>query len=229
VHPFEPLRSIYRLRWLIELLFRELKQATDFGRSFTANARAVQVLTYGAMLAHVLVRSLRIQTALANDVPLERWSNSGRSRASTLRDGGRARLDIARGVVNCHRPGCKSAAGHRPRTQTVTLAWSDCFATWRSLRLADRPWPPICDDPALFAAADLHLIPPPRSRHAGRGTRLVRLMRSWRAKPGRRPSPPAVVSVHTDTGVLVMPTLASASPLRFLPYPCSRAPAESES
>jgi IS4 transposase len=61
----------YRLRWLIELLFRELKQATDFGRSFTANPHAVQVLTYGAMLAHVLVRSLRIQAALANDVPLE--------------------------------------------------------------------------------------------------------------------------------------------------------------
>lgn len=61
----------YRLRWLIELLFRELKQTADLGRSFTANAHAVEALTYGAMLAHVLVRSVRIQAALANEIPLE--------------------------------------------------------------------------------------------------------------------------------------------------------------
>lgn len=61
----------YRLRWLIELLFRELKQAADLGRSFTADAHAVAALTYGAMLAHVLVRSVRIQAALANEIPLE--------------------------------------------------------------------------------------------------------------------------------------------------------------
>ena len=61
----------YRLRWLIELLFREIKQAADLGRSFTADRNAVEALTYGAMLAHVLVRSLRIQAALANEVPLE--------------------------------------------------------------------------------------------------------------------------------------------------------------
>ena len=61
----------YRLRWLIELLFRELKQATDLGRSFTADADAVQAMTYGAMLAHVLVRSLRVQAALDNEIPLE--------------------------------------------------------------------------------------------------------------------------------------------------------------
>lgn len=61
----------YRLRWLIELLFREIKQAADLGRSFTADANAVQAMTYGAMLAHVLVRSLRIQAALDNEIPLE--------------------------------------------------------------------------------------------------------------------------------------------------------------
>lgn len=61
----------YRLRWLIELLFREIKQATDLGRSFTADAHAVEAMTYGAMLAHVLVRSLRIQAALDNEIPLE--------------------------------------------------------------------------------------------------------------------------------------------------------------
>jgi Transposase DDE domain len=63
--------QVYRLRWLIELLFREIKQATDLGRSFTADADAVQAMTYGAMLAHVLVRSLRIQAALDNEIPLE--------------------------------------------------------------------------------------------------------------------------------------------------------------
>jgi hypothetical protein len=61
----------YRLRWLIELLFREIKQSADLGRSFTADPNAIKALTYGAMLAHALVRSVRIQAALANDVPLE--------------------------------------------------------------------------------------------------------------------------------------------------------------
>lgn len=61
----------YRLRWLIELLFRELKQTADLGRAFTADVHAVQALTYGAMLAHVLVRSVRIQAALVNEIPLE--------------------------------------------------------------------------------------------------------------------------------------------------------------
>jgi hypothetical protein len=48
-----------------------LKQTADLGRSFTADAHAVEALTYGAMLAHVLVRSVRIQAALANEIPLE--------------------------------------------------------------------------------------------------------------------------------------------------------------
>ena len=61
----------YRLRWLVELLFRELKQTADLGRSFTADANAVKALTYGAMLAHAIVRSVRIQAALASEVPLE--------------------------------------------------------------------------------------------------------------------------------------------------------------
>lgn len=61
----------YRLRWLIELLFREIKQAADIGRSFTADVNAIRALTYGAMLAHVLVRSIRIQAALEHQIPLE--------------------------------------------------------------------------------------------------------------------------------------------------------------
>lgn len=60
----------YRLRWLIEFLFRELKQTADLGRSFTGDVHAVRALTYGAMLAHVVVRSLRVQTALAHEIPL---------------------------------------------------------------------------------------------------------------------------------------------------------------
>ncbi len=61
----------YRLRWLVEFLFRELKQNADLGRSFTANSHAIEALTYGAMLAHVLVRSLRIEAALRNEIPIE--------------------------------------------------------------------------------------------------------------------------------------------------------------
>jgi hypothetical protein len=61
----------YRLRWLIEFLFRELKQSADLGRCFTADRHAIEALTYGAMLGHVVVRSLRIIAALRHDVPLE--------------------------------------------------------------------------------------------------------------------------------------------------------------
>ena len=61
----------FRLRWLVGLPFREIKQAVDLGRSFTADRHAVEAMTYGAMLAHVLVRSLRIQAALDNEIPLE--------------------------------------------------------------------------------------------------------------------------------------------------------------
>jgi hypothetical protein len=61
----------YRLRWLVELLFREIKQSADLGRAFTGDKNAIEALTYGAMLAHVLVRSLRIHAALENEVPLE--------------------------------------------------------------------------------------------------------------------------------------------------------------
>jgi len=60
----------YRLRWSIELLFREMKQNLDLGRSFTAHPDAIEALTYGAMLSHVVVRSLRVQAALANEIPL---------------------------------------------------------------------------------------------------------------------------------------------------------------
>jgi len=61
----------YRLRWLIEFLFREMKQSSDIGRSATADADALQALTYGAMIGHLLVRSLRVVAALRHDVPLE--------------------------------------------------------------------------------------------------------------------------------------------------------------
>jgi hypothetical protein len=60
----------YRLRWSIELLFRELKQNVDLGRSFTAHPDAVEALTYGAILGHVAARALRLQAALASEIPL---------------------------------------------------------------------------------------------------------------------------------------------------------------
>jgi hypothetical protein len=63
--------QVYRLRWLVELLFREIKQASDLGRSFTGDRSAIEALTYGAMISHALIRSLRIDAALTNEVPLE--------------------------------------------------------------------------------------------------------------------------------------------------------------
>jgi hypothetical protein len=67
----EQIIETYRLRWLIEFLFREWKQQADLGRSFTADRDALDALTYGAMLSHALVRSLRVVTALRHDIPLE--------------------------------------------------------------------------------------------------------------------------------------------------------------
>jgi hypothetical protein len=67
----EQIVESYRLRWLIEFLFREWKQQADLGRSFTGDRNALDALTYGAMLSHALVRSLRIVTALRHNVPLE--------------------------------------------------------------------------------------------------------------------------------------------------------------
>ena len=61
----------YRLRWLIEFLFRELKQEADLGRCFTADPHALAALTSGALIGHVLIRPLRIVAALRHDVPLE--------------------------------------------------------------------------------------------------------------------------------------------------------------
>jgi hypothetical protein len=63
--------AVYRLRWLIEFLFRDLKQSADLGRSFTADKHALEALTYGAMLGHVVVRSLRVIAALRHQVPLD--------------------------------------------------------------------------------------------------------------------------------------------------------------
>lgn len=61
----------YRLRWLIEFLFREMKQSADIGRSATADRNALRALTYGAMMGHVVVRSLRLTAAMRHHVPLE--------------------------------------------------------------------------------------------------------------------------------------------------------------
>jgi hypothetical protein len=46
------------------------KQA-DLGRSAAADRNALDALTYGAMLSHALVRSLRVATTLQSQIPLE--------------------------------------------------------------------------------------------------------------------------------------------------------------
>lgn len=67
----ERILAAYRLRWLIEFLFREWKQTFDWGRSSTADPNAVFALGYASLLAHALVRSLRITAALQHEVPME--------------------------------------------------------------------------------------------------------------------------------------------------------------
>lgn len=65
------LASTYRLRWLIEFLFREWKQQIDWGRSATADRHALEALTYATLITHALVRSLRIAAACRTEIPLE--------------------------------------------------------------------------------------------------------------------------------------------------------------
>ena len=62
--------EVYRLRWLIEILNRELKQEADIGRCDTADPHAVAALAYGALVGHVLVRGLRVCAALRAGLPL---------------------------------------------------------------------------------------------------------------------------------------------------------------
>jgi hypothetical protein len=61
----------YRLRWLVEFLFREWKQESDWGRSATADRDALEALTYAALISHALVRSIRIAAALRHDTSLD--------------------------------------------------------------------------------------------------------------------------------------------------------------
>lgn len=65
------LASTYRLRWLIEFLFREWKQQADWGRSATADRNALEALTYATLITHALVRSLRVAAACRHELPLE--------------------------------------------------------------------------------------------------------------------------------------------------------------
>lgn len=68
--PAATVADVYRLRWLIEILNREIKQEADLGRCDTADPHAVAALAYGAMIGHVLVRGLRICAALRSHLPL---------------------------------------------------------------------------------------------------------------------------------------------------------------
>ena len=67
----ETVSATYRLRWLIEFLFREWKQQADWGRSVTADKHALEALTCAALLTHALVRSLRVAGAYRREVPLD--------------------------------------------------------------------------------------------------------------------------------------------------------------
>lgn len=66
----EEIVTTYRLRWLVEFLFREWKQTFDWGRSTTADRNALFALGYASLLTHALVRSLRITAATRHEVPL---------------------------------------------------------------------------------------------------------------------------------------------------------------
>src|SRR5690606_23574380 len=141
----------YRLRWLIEFLFRELKQNADLGRSFTANSHAIEALTYGAMLAHVLVRSLRIEAALRNEIPIEQLRP-----LACLHVARAFARDIVDALASCSRTAFADLLVHMTPTllaiareqKTVTFAHEN-FPHTRGCRcLSDRGWGGAAYDPA---------------------------------------------------------------------------------
>lgn len=56
-------RAIYRLRWRVELFFKDLKWVLRTGKFFCYNTNGIKVQIYAALSAYVLVRMLMARTA----------------------------------------------------------------------------------------------------------------------------------------------------------------------
>lgn len=60
----------YRIRWNIELLFKEEKQSVGLSTCFTGDEHASLALFFGALCGHVLLRSLRVMLANLCEIKL---------------------------------------------------------------------------------------------------------------------------------------------------------------
>ncbi|MFC6771377.1 transposase, partial [Halorubrum pallidum] len=82
------LAQIYRCRWEVELLFRELKTQYDLDEFDTSNEHVVKILLYAALLSLLVSRDLLdLVTEQADDelvFPPERWAATFRSHAQLI-------------------------------------------------------------------------------------------------------------------------------------------------
>jgi len=82
------LATIYRCRWEVELLFRELKTQYNLDEFDTGKTYIVEILLYAAVLSMLVSRDLlALVTEQADDkivFPLERWAATFRSHAQLI-------------------------------------------------------------------------------------------------------------------------------------------------
>ncbi|SNR67762.1 Transposase DDE domain-containing protein [Halorubrum ezzemoulense] len=82
------LAEIYRCRWEVELLFRELKTQYELDEFDTSDEHVVRILLYAALLSLLVIRDLLdLVTEQADDklvFPAERWAAAFRSHAHLI-------------------------------------------------------------------------------------------------------------------------------------------------
>ncbi|SDK21951.1 IS4 transposase, partial [Halovenus aranensis] len=81
----EDISTLYRCRWEVELLFRELKTQYELDEFTTSKSHVVEILLYAALLSLLVSRDLLdLLTVVADDeivFPPERWAATFRSHA----------------------------------------------------------------------------------------------------------------------------------------------------
>ena len=82
------LATLYRCRWEVELLFRELKTQYELDEFDTSDPAVVEILVYAALLSLLVSRDLLgLVTEVADDeivFPPERWAATFRSHAQLI-------------------------------------------------------------------------------------------------------------------------------------------------
>lgn len=64
------IRHIYRLRWHIEIFFRDIKHVFEF-KPMTQSANGVEIEFYGALISHTLVRTIMYDCAQTHNIDFE--------------------------------------------------------------------------------------------------------------------------------------------------------------